>query len=303
MSKSPKRKSVPSPRRLDHLVLPVASLDAARRRYTELGFNVAADAQHPFGTENCCIYFADGTYLEPLGIAQRETCEAAAIKGNTFVARDQAYRFRNPGDGFSAIAFATDDAKSLHRDFVRHGNSAGAILNFKRQITDGGGKAQVISFSTAFAGDLRSPDLFFLGCQRNNVPDLDFARLRRHKNGVKAIREIVLSESNPSDFQYLLQDVVAQRDQNSDSFGIEIKSGNANIAVLSPVGVNAWFGAQTASRERGLIARAIVFGVTNPARTREILEAGKLAFREIANRIIVDPAPGQGVILAFESMK
>jgi hypothetical protein len=288
---------------LDHLVLPVASLDIARRRYKALGFNVAADARHPFGTENCCIYFADGTYLEPLGIAQRETCEAAAIKGNTFVARDQAYRFRNPGDGFSAIAFGTDDAKSLHKQYVRQGISAGAVLNFKRQITDGSGQSQEISFSTAFAGDLRSPDLFFLGCQRNNVPDLDFGELNRHRNGVKAICEIVLTESNPSDFQYLLQDVIAQRDQNAHSFGIEIKSGNANVAVLSPVGMSAWFGSQTVSGERGLIGRAVVFGVTNPARTREVLDAGKVEFREIANRIVVAPASGQGVILAFEAMK
>jgi hypothetical protein len=29
---------------------------------------VAADARHPFGTENACVFFADGTYLEPLAL-------------------------------------------------------------------------------------------------------------------------------------------------------------------------------------------------------------------------------------------
>jgi hypothetical protein len=68
------------PRALDHLVLPVHALDEARARLTRLGFTVAPDARHPFGTENACVFFADNTYLEPLGVASREECEAAVGK-------------------------------------------------------------------------------------------------------------------------------------------------------------------------------------------------------------------------------
>ena len=70
-----------SARLLDHLVLPVAELSAARNRLTQLGFTVAADAQHPFGTENACVSLADKTYLEPIAVASREDCEAAALGG------------------------------------------------------------------------------------------------------------------------------------------------------------------------------------------------------------------------------
>ena len=90
------------PRQLDHLVLPVFDIDVARQRYSDLGFNVAPDGRHPFGTENCCIFFADGTFLEPLGVAHRETCEARAQKGHTFVANDQTFRFRRGGRFFSS---------------------------------------------------------------------------------------------------------------------------------------------------------------------------------------------------------
>jgi len=79
-----------TPRTIDHIVLPVADINVARERYERLGFTVAPDGKHPFGTENCCVFLEDGTFLEPLGIAQRETCEAKAIKGHTFVANDQA---------------------------------------------------------------------------------------------------------------------------------------------------------------------------------------------------------------------
>ncbi|TIX38964.1 MAG: VOC family protein, partial [Mesorhizobium sp.] len=57
------------PHPLDHLVLPTASLDVARARLTLLGFTVAPTGIHPFGTENCCVFLTDGTYLEPLAVA------------------------------------------------------------------------------------------------------------------------------------------------------------------------------------------------------------------------------------------
>ncbi|MGI9401704.1 MAG: VOC family protein, partial [Rhizobiaceae bacterium] len=174
---------------------------------------------------------------------------------------------------------------------------------FSREINDSKGGVEEISFTLAFAGDLRSPDLFYFVCQKENVPDIDYNKLQRHKNGVKSIREIVLSESNPSDFQYLLQEVTGQRDQNAHSFGIELKSENVNIAVHSPVGMKAWFGAEMEQKERGLIGRAIVLGVRNLEKTREYFENNHINFHEIGNRLVVDPAPGQGVILAFEANK
>jgi len=74
MSVSPRK-----PRNVDHLVLPVSDLGTSRERMTALGFTVAPEAVHPFGTENACVFFADGTYLEPLAIAQREDCEACLL--------------------------------------------------------------------------------------------------------------------------------------------------------------------------------------------------------------------------------
>ncbi len=81
-----------NPHPLDHLVLPTTSLDCARTRLTSLGFVVAPTGVHPFGTENCCVFFADGTYLEPLAVGDERTAATAVGEGNVFVARDRAYR-------------------------------------------------------------------------------------------------------------------------------------------------------------------------------------------------------------------
>ncbi|MBW8910040.1 MAG: VOC family protein, partial [Mesorhizobium sp.] len=74
-----------SPHPLDHLVLPTGSLDVARTRLTALGFVVAPVGVHPFGTENACVFFADGTYLEPLAIGNEQVADRAIGEGNVFV--------------------------------------------------------------------------------------------------------------------------------------------------------------------------------------------------------------------------
>ncbi len=98
------------PHPLDHVVLPVVNIDLARERLGKLGFTVAADARHPFGTENACVFFADKTYLEPLGIASVEESEASARQGNVFTARNRAFRFRCGEEGLSGLAFGSKDA-------------------------------------------------------------------------------------------------------------------------------------------------------------------------------------------------
>lgn len=295
-----KRISPRQARKIDHCVLPVEDLQAARERLTLLGFTVAPDGVHPFGTENACVYFDDDSFLEPLAIGQRETAEAAAIAGNVFVARDQAFRFRVGENGFSALVFATEDAAADHARFSRNGMSAGPELAFQRAFVAPDGSEGAASFRLAFAADLRAPDAFFFTCQRVNRPKLDRSALRRHANGALGIAEVVLSEPNPTDFQYLLQEVANQRDVNAHSFGMDVDVEEAKISVLNAAGLRAWFGAERGP-ERGLRFEAVVFRVSDLDHVRQLL-FGKVETRSLGNRLIVAPAPGQGTILAFEAV-
>jgi catechol 2,3-dioxygenase-like lactoylglutathione lyase family enzyme len=288
------------PRLLDHLVLPVIDLATARDRYVKLGFTVAADALHPFGTENACIFFSDKTYLEPLGIAKREECEAAALTGNVFVARDQAYRFRRGQDGFSAIVVSTDDANTDHARFREKGISAGDMLEFSRSMKLPDGSEAVGSFRLSFAADLRSPDFFFFSCQRVMPLPADRSALETHANGVLGMSEVVLSEPNPTDFQYILQEAVDEREVSAHSFGMDIETRNGvKISVLNQAGMAGFFDRKTPGHSRGLRGRAVVFKVADLAATEHLLAANAVSFIRKDNRLIVPEAPGQGVIFAF----
>src|SRR5512132_1704044 len=49
---------------IDHLVIVVKDLDQAARDYRQMGFTVVPGGQHPVGSHNVLISFADGSYLE-----------------------------------------------------------------------------------------------------------------------------------------------------------------------------------------------------------------------------------------------
>ncbi|WP_026614320.1 VOC family protein [Ensifer aridi] len=286
-------------RPLDHVVLPVADLVRARRRLTDLGFTVAEEARHPFGTANACVFFADNTYLEPLAVASREECEAAALAGNVFVARDQAFRFRQGHEGLSAIVLGTPDATEDHIRFRSRGISGGDMLEFSRPMRLPDGREGLGSFRLAFAADLRSPDFFLFSCQRIRALPVESTPLHQHENGVLGISEVVLSEQNPTDFQYLLQEGVDEREVSAHSFGMDIQAGSAKLTVLNPAGMEAFFGRSVSGAERGLRGRAVVFRVADLEATRALFAQNDIEFAEMGGRLIVPEAPGQGVIFAF----
>ncbi|MDA4843714.1 VOC family protein [Hoeflea poritis] len=288
------------PRSVDHLVLPTADLEAARTRLALLGFTVAPEARHPFGTANACVFFADGTYLEPLSVAQRELCEHAAIDGNVFVMRDQAYRFRRGEEGFSALVMGTDKAEEDRRQFLKAGISAGLNLEFSRPFETPDGARSMAGFELAFAADLRAPDVFFFTCERKNAPDVDRSVLETHENGVTGIRQVVLSEQNPSDFQYLLQQVVGQREVNAHSFGVDLAAANADVVALNSAGLKGFFGVAGGTHARGLRLRGIVFATADLDAMEQRLKDREIAYAFIAGRLVVAEAAGQGAFFAFE---
>lgn len=285
-------------RPLDHLVLPVTDLVTTRARLTRLGFTVAADARHPFGTENACVFFADGIYLEPLAIGSRDEADKAMRDGNQFVARDGAFRFRNGEEGLSAIVMGTSDADSDHAAFRAAGFSAGDQLSFSRVMKLPDGSEIEPSFKLSFAADLRSPDFFAFACERVNMPPADRSALERHENGVTGVARIVLSELEPAAFEDYLRLVISGEAREGVG-GLSILAANASIEVLDPAMLQSTFGVPRSS-ERGLRGEAVVFRVGDLAATARLLAGnGVNHVRSSGGMILVPREPGQGTLFAF----
>lgn len=284
---------------IDHLVLPVRDLDLARARYEALGFRVAAEAQHPFGTENACIFLKDGTYLEPLGIADRTLTEIETRKGNPFLRRDQAYRFRVDEEGFSLLAMRSENAAADLASFAEHGFAFGQLFPFSRMAKTLEGEIE-IGVKLGFAADDRAPDAAFFACERINMDQLWSADRTAHENGVTGLSAVLISEENPTDFQYILQAATGLRDFASSSNGLSFHMGGADLFCFTPVALQRLFAIPSARTERGLRFEGAVFNCRSiDALTSRCVAAGIDCFVHLG-RLIVPAAPGQGVPFVFE---
>ncbi|MEO9336880.1 VOC family protein [Mesorhizobium sp. SB112] len=283
---------------LDHLVLPCASLDEARARLTALGFTVSPRGEHPFGTINCCVYFSDGTFIEPLAIGDADKAEQAAKEGNVFVERDKLFRSRNGDNGFSALVLGTEDADADHARFVKAGVSAGEILFFSRDFVDASGAKDKASFKLAFAADEKSQDAFAFACQRVNVPKVDKSELERHGNGVMRIKGVVAVSATPEKSSEFL--TVAAGGQKFAANTTLLP--NTELTVLNAEAFFERYGVASPKSDE-LVFSAIRFGVADMNATHTLLARNGVDNHKATDFILVPSAPGQGAHIIFEENK
>jgi len=286
-------------RPIDHLVLPVDSLKVARARYEALGFEVREDRQHPFGTANCCVLFANNTYLEPLALADREKAEAAIIEGNIFVRRQDAWRFRH-GEGFAMLALTSENADADQAAFAAQGYAGGPVYAFERKASGPDGAETAIGVRLAYAIDHRAPDVMIFACQHLNRDALCDPAGFDHGNGAIGVSGVYMAETNPADFQYYLEATTGQRAIRASSLGIQADTPNGVVAILTPDGMEALFGLSDGAAGRGLRLSAFTLAVKNLDAVAKRLDDRGIAHRHRAGRLIVEAAPGQGALIAFE---
>ena len=272
---------------LDHVVVGVPDLVSARDRLSALGFQVQADAHHPFGTGNCNVFFENGTYIEPLAVTDRDA-ELAALKGtNPFVKRYHAYRFRHEYGPVMA-AFTTQSAQRMQAAFEAEGISAGEILSFTREQAMPDGSQTTIGVHLAVSASERAPDITLFCCEHLSREVLWKGERTVHHNGAKDIARLIAVETNPTDFQYLFQTVTGDRDLRSTSFGIEMDLPNALVNVVTPAGYHAMTGKTLEPRGRGPRIEAVemLFGDLN-ALHRHLARA-QIAFAEHGDALVIE---------------
>lgn len=275
-------------RALDHLVLPTASLDAARARLTRLGFTVAPTGVHPFGTINACVYFPGGTFLEMLAVGDGAASASAIAHGNVFVARDHVFRAMRGEEGFSAIVLASDDADADHAAFATADISGGDLLTFSRPTTDAQGNTDMATFKLAFAADIETADAFMFTCQRINAPAIDRSSLERHANGATGISAILVGDHASSFIQLVERAAGGTGHDTTHSMTL----ANAELRMVRPTDPSG-------IAEGGETLAAIVFDVFDTDETKKALDAGHVRHHETEAGLVVPAAAGQGATFIF----
>lgn len=191
-------------RNLDHLVLIANDLNQNRADLSALGFHVAADGIHPFGTKNACVFFQDGTYFEPVAIDNAALFEQAAHDGNAFVQKYQDYQRNMALKGFSGMALTSDDVQEDYDVFDSHQMLLGPTFSFSRGLKLPDGTQKQVSFHLNFV-DNGDQDHFLGFAIVREVPlPTGQNELTMHPNGVIGIKSLLLQTKSPTDYlQYL----------------------------------------------------------------------------------------------------
>jgi hypothetical protein len=233
-------------RGIDHLVLAVRDLEAARVRYAALGFTLTPRAQHPFGTANSLVQL-DGNFLELLAIDDPARITPAAPGGFSFGAFNCEFLARR--EGFSMLVFESRDARADHADFAAAGLAAQPPFDFSRDARLPDGSTARVGFSLAFVTDPRLPEAAFFTCQQHAPQHFWKPEYQRHANTARQVVEVVMVTSAPAELRGLFAGMQGADAVSQTGDGLSVRTARGQVSVLTPAAFDQRFpGAAPSSR-------------------------------------------------------
>jgi catechol 2,3-dioxygenase-like lactoylglutathione lyase family enzyme len=285
------------PRGIDHLVLAVRELEAARAAFVRLGFTLTPVARHPWGTVNSLAQF-DGAFLELLAVADPAQIPEPTKTSFSFGAFNR--RFLEAGEGLSMLVLKSADPAADRAAFSAEGLAVYEPFRFERVAKAPDGGERKVAFSLTFTSEPRLKRAGFFTCQHHYPENFWRAEYQHHANGARRIVSAVLVTRDPADFHEFLTHFTGQREILSTSLGVSFDLGDGSrVEVMSPLAFRAFFGIETEVDPRRFMAWRV--GVADVAATRDVLKANGVAIAERDGRLVVGPADANGAVLSFES--
>jgi Glyoxalase-like domain len=224
-------------RRIDHLVLAVHDLDAAARRYEELGFTLTPRAQHndSMGTSNRLAQFAGGNFIELLEVDRPATLDPHDFSASPPVFSFGAHNrdFLAGRSGLSMLVLSGTDGHADAATFARDGIGAYRPYDFERQATLPDGSKVTVAFSLAFATSPDMPGIAFFTCH-NKTPEYFWKpAFQKHANGAQRIAAIYLAAENPARHRDFLAKLTGSPGEALEG-GLRFRCGSEELQILTP---------------------------------------------------------------------
>ncbi len=290
-------------RSIDHFVLVSASLADARARYRRMGFTVAPDGVHPFGTYNANMYFRDGPMIETLAIENPARYAEAVAAGNSFVANDAAFRAARGDEGFSHVVVTSRDAERDHAAFLDRGVSGGKLVSFSRDFELPDGRMERVEAKLAFATPAGARCGFFFTCEDIVVPAIDRSSLLDHGNGALGARQALSCAQEPLAYADFLKGLVEPNEVHVGAQRVDCVFPNGRASIVTPELLAGDFGLEESPDAAGLQHRALLFQVKDLGKTERLFARNGLPFTRHKERLVArtgrEPAP----VFVFEQRR
>lgn len=274
---------------LDHVLVGVRDLEAARQGWQRLGFTVSPRGRHiGWGTGNYCLMFGQD-YIELLGI----------IDASQFT--NKLDRFLERREGLMGLAFASDDAEALAERLRADGIAAEGPKDLARLIELPEGTKKP-AFRLVYLPAAATAGLSAFVCHHLSRELVWQAPWTEHANGATAIREVTVVAGDPGEvgepYGALLGD---ERVRGGDG-QVSVDCGSCRLLFSTQAAAQARFGTLLSVPEglSGPWLAALTIEVADLVRTADHLVRAQAAFEwDGQTRLLVAPGEANGVLLEF----
>lgn len=283
-------------RGIDHLVLDVRDLDAARAAYERLGFTLTPRAEHAWGTSNHLAQF-DGNFLEILTVS--DPSKVVPNAGRRFTFGDFNRRYLEQREGFAMLVFESMDARADHQEFAEKGLSDYDPFDFERKAKLPDGSEVTVGFSLAFVAPPEIPNAAFFVCQQHAPQYFWKPEYQKHENGATAVGEAVMVAEDPEALAPLFAGLQSPDAVVREDGAVRVATARGWVSALRPDVFRDWFGDTGPAPAEGPHFAAARIMVEDLGRTEALL--GERGVTTVWNRagLIVPASEMFGVALAF----
>ena len=236
-----------APLGLDHALVAVRDIAAARELYMGLGFLSRGFSQHPWGTSTTVLIFREQLF-EIVGIGDPALLDGYETGGFRF-GRHVAHWLAQ-GEGVALTALNSQDAEADAAALAARGVEVTGTIDFGREVTREDGTPDRTRTTLKVLANRRFPRLSLFACQQFRRDLIEYPEWMAHPNGVHAIAGMTVAAGQGdraavTEWLSRVQDSPA--DDGSDL--TRIATARGSWAVTDAAGFAALYGAALASAE------------------------------------------------------
>jgi hypothetical protein len=213
---------------IDHSLVGVRDLEAARARWQSLGFTLTPRGRHiGWGTANYCIMFETG-YVELLGIV-----DPAQFTNNLD-------KFLAEREGLMGLAFAAGDARVLAEALASRGFHPDGPKDLKRALELPEGDA-LPAFKLVFLPPDELPDLRGFFCQHLSPEIVRRPEWLVHANGARRLVGLTVASDRPGDLATAYGRLFGAEAVQRRGDGVDIDTGGGRLSFVTAKALQARF--------------------------------------------------------------
>jgi len=286
-----------APRGIDHLVIAVNDLAAARDRYARLGFCTTPLGKHPWGTGNHLVQFPKN-FIELLGVISPDKLDSMNGEHFSFGVHNQQFLRRR--EGMSMLVLSTEDARADADEWRARDLQVYEPYHWSRKAILPDGSETTVAFTLTFVTNPLMPEIAFFTCQQHNPEAFWKPEYQVHTNGAMAVCGVTLVDEAPARHGAFFASLVGSTEIDQASDGVIVHCAGGVIRVLSPQGFAARYpGAKSDYAAEGAVFRAASIEAADLDQVARCLEDNAIAYSRSGVSIQVAQIHGCGVVLEF----